>query len=223
MGRPWGAFLDRVAKKDPGQPEFLRAVEEWLGSVWEVADGDPAARDGALLERLVEPDRVVGFRVTWEDDAGRVRVNRGWRVQFDASLGPYKGGKGGSDFDPKGRSDREVMRFCQAFATAVWRHLGPDTDVSAGDIGVGAREVGYLVGQYRRLSNTWDGTFTGKGEAFGGSPLRPEATGWGLVYFTREVLARAGRPLEGAVCAISGAGNVALHCAEKLIASAPGR
>ncbi|MEO0599998.1 MAG: NADP-specific glutamate dehydrogenase [Myxococcota bacterium] len=242
-------FIDQVRTHNPHQTEFVDAVQEWTHSVFDIAAKDPYAR-GGLLERIVEPERMISFRVVWEDDGGRVRVNRGYRVQFNSAIGPYKGGlrfhpsvnpsilkmlafeqifknaltglpmgggKGGSDFDPKGRSDREVMRFCQAFMTELQRHIGPDTDVPAGDIGVGAREIGYLYGQYRRLANQWDGTLTGKGPSYGGSPLRPEATGYGVVYFTEHLLRDRGEGLDGLRALVSGSGNVAQFCAQKLI------
>mgnify|MGYP003885627201 FL=1 len=244
------AFMEQLQQANPGQPEFHQAAREFVETVWDHAQRVPAYREAKILERVVEPERVVMFRVCWEDDAGAVQVNKGYRVQFNSAIGPYKGGlrfhptvnlgvlkflgfeqifknsltglpmgggKGGSNFDPKGRSDREVMRFCQSFMTELHRHIGPDTDVPAGDIGVGAREVGYLFGQYQRLANEWTGTLTGKGMAYGGSQIRPEATGYGAVYFTLEMLKHAGRSLEGMTCAISGSGNVAQFCAEKLL------
>ena len=244
------AFLNSVTQRDPTQPEFHQAVLEWAQSIWDIASASAEYREARIVERLVEPDRALQFRVAWEDDHGRVQVNRGFRVQFNAALGPYKGGlrfhptvtlsvlkflgfeqifknaltglpmgggKGGSDFNPKGRSDREVMRFCQAFMTELHRHIGPDTDVPAGDIGVGGREIGYLFGQYRRLTNEWSGTLTGKALAHGGSLIRPEATGYGTVYFTREMLSTQGRQLAGMTCLISGSGNVAQYCCEKLL------
>lgn len=243
------AFLEALAQRHPHQPAFHQAVHEFVHSVWEVADA-PRYRDAAVLERMVEPERAVLFRVLWEGDDGALHVQRGYRVQFNGAIGPYKGGlrfhptvdldvlkflgfeqtfknaltglqmgggKGGSDFDPKGRSDAEVRRFCQAFMTELHRHIGPDTDVPAGDIGVGAREIGWLFGQYRRLANAFHGTLTGKGLAFGGSPLRTEATGYGLVYLTAHALGRRGRALEGLSAVVSGSGNVALHAAEKLL------
>ena len=228
------AFMEQLQQANPGQPEFHQAAREFVETVWDHAQRVPAYREAKILERVVEPERVVMFRVCWEDDAGAVQVNKGYRVQFNSAIGPYKGGlrfhptvnlgvlkflgfeqifknsltglpmgggKGGSNFDPKGRSDREVMRFCQSFMTELHRHIGPDTDVPAGDIGVGAREVGYLFGQYQRLANEWTGTLTGKGMAYGGSQIRPEATGYGAVYFTLEMLKHAGRSLEGMTCA----------------------
>ena len=243
------AFMNQLEAANPGQPEFHQAAREFVETVWGVAHDTPAYRDAKVLERIVEPERVVHFRVCWEDDQGEVQVNKGYRVQFNSAIGPYKGGlrfhptvnlgvlkflgfeqifknsltglpmgggKGGSNFDPKGRSDREVMRFCQSFMTELARHIGPNTDVPAGDIGVGAREIGYLFGQYSRLANEWTGTLTGKALAYGGSEIRPEATGYGAVYFTVEMLTHAGRSLEGLTCAVSGSGNVAQFCTQKL-------
>jgi len=245
------SFVQRCIARDPHQPEFHQAVREVIGSVMPLVEATPAYRDTTLLERLIEPERVVLFRVPWIDDREVIQVNRGFRVQMSSAIGPYKGGlrfhpsvnlgtlkflafeqvfknslttlpmggaKGGSDFDPKGRSDLEVMRFCQSFMTELFRHVGPDTDVPAGDIGVGAREVGYLFGQYKRLSNGWSGVMTGKGLASGGSLMRPQATGYGLLYFVQEMLARIGEGLEGRAVALSGSGNVALHAAEKAVA-----
>ena len=245
------AFTARLEARSPNEPLFHQAVHEILGTTlpW-LEQHHPEWLDDALLDRITEPERTILFRVCWETDDGEVRVNRGYRVQFNSAIGPYKGGlrfhpsvkldtlkflgfeqtfknaltglpmgggKGGSDFDPKGRSDREVMRFCQAFMTELQRHIGPDTDVPAGDIGVGAREIGYMYGQYRRIRNVWDCTLTGKGLAYGGSRIRPEATGYGLVYFTANMLERQGRSLEGMTCSISGSGNVAQYACEKLI------
>lgn len=242
------SVIERVRRNDPDQPEFIQAVTEVLTSIEPAVQAHPEYQDNALLERMVEPERVVMFRVPWTDDAGRVQVNRGYRVQFSSALGPYKGGlrlhpsvnlsiikflgfeqvfknslttlpmgggKGGSDFDPKGKSDGEVMRFCQSFMTELARHIGPDTDVPAGDIGTGAREIGYLFGQYKRLRNQWSGVLTGKGLSFGGSLARTEATGYGLVYFVEEVLAKAGQSLEGKKVCVSGAGNVAIYAIQK--------
>lgn len=243
-------FVSEVARRNAGQPEFLQAVREVARDVLPLVAEREALRDAAILERLVEPDRAILFRVAWVDDAHRVRVNRGYRVQWNGAIGPYKGGlrfhptvdlsvmkflafeqtfknalttlpmggaKGGSDFDPRGRSDGEVMRFCQAFMNELHRHIGADTDVPAGDIGVGAREIGFLFGQYRKLANRFTGTFTGKGLAYGGSLVRTEATGFGLVYFAREMLAARGEEIRGRTCLVSGSGNVAQHTAEKLI------
>jgi glutamate dehydrogenase (NADP+) len=242
--------LDIVASRNAGEPEFLQAVREVLDSLGPVLDQRPDYLEQGILERIVEPERQIVFRVPWVDDGGRVRVNRGFRVQFNGAIGPYKGGlrfhpsvnlgilkflgfeqvfknsltslpmgggKGGSDFDPKGKSDGEVMRFCQSFMTELARHIGPDTDVPAGDIGVGAREIGYLFGQYRRLRNEFTGVLTGKSLKWGGSLIRPEATGYGAVYFAEEMLATRDQSLEGRRCVISGSGNVAQYTAEKLI------
>jgi glutamate dehydrogenase (NADP+) len=230
--------------------EFHQAVEEVLQSLSLVVDRRPEYRRARLLERLVEPERVVMFRVVWQDDTGAIQINRGYRVQMNSAIGPYKGGlrfhpsvtlsvlkflafeqvfknslttlamgggKGGSDFDPKGRSDEEVMRFCQSFMTELRRHIGPDTDVPAGDIGVGSREIGYLFGQYKRLNNEFTGVLTGKGLNWGGSLIRPEATGYGAVYFAAEMLATRNEALEGKTCLVSGSGNVAQYTIEKLI------
>ena len=240
--------LADVRKKNADQPEFIQAVTEVLESLRSVVESDERYEKAGLLERLVEPERVVMFRVPWVDDEGKVRVNRGYRVQFNSAIGPYKGGlrfhpsvnlsiikflgfeqifknslttlpmgggKGGSDFDPKGKSDAEVMRFCQSFMTELQRHIGPDTDVPAGDIGVGGREVGYLFGQYKRLRNEWTGVLTGKGLSFGGSLARTQATGYGLVYLTQEYLNCHGDSYEGKTVCISGSGNVAIYAAEK--------
>ena len=242
--------LEAVRRRGPWEDEFLQAVGEVLESLRPVLERNPRYGDHRLLERLVEPERQIMFRVAWTDDAGRVQVNRGFRVQFNSAIGPYKGGlrfhpsvnlailkflgfeqtfknalttlpmgggKGGSDFDPKGKSDAEVMRFCQGFMTELSRHIGANTDVPAGDIGVGAREVGYLFGQYRRLRNEFSGVMTGKAVGWGGSVIRPEATGYGVVYFAEEMLKRRGGQLEGMVCAVSGSGNVAQHVTEKLV------
>ncbi len=240
--------LARVKAHDPNQPEFIQAATEVLESLRLVVEDDPRYADAALLERIVEPERIVQFRVPWADDAGRVHVNRGYRVQFNSAIGPYKGGlrlhpsvnlsiikflgfeqifknaltglpigggKGGSDFDPKGKSDMEVMRFCQSFMSELFRHIGPDTDVPAGDIGTGAREVGYLFGQYKRLANRYEGVLTGKGLSFGGSLARTEATGYGLVYLVQEYLDSIGESFEGKTVCVSGAGNVAIYACEK--------
>ncbi|KAF1705723.1 NADP-specific glutamate dehydrogenase [Pseudoxanthomonas suwonensis] len=241
-------FLERVQRRDPGQPEFLQAVKEVTASLWPFLERHPQyARDG-LLDRLVEPERVLQFRVAWVDDRGQVQVNRAFRVQHSSAIGPFKGGmrfhpsvnlsilkflafeqtfknalttlpmgggKGGSDFDPKGRSDGEVMRFCQALMLELYRHLGPDTDVPAGDIGVGAREVGYMAGMMKKLSNQAGCVFTGKGLAYGGSLMRPEATGYGTVYFVEQMLHHAQRQTHGARVLVSGSGNVAQYAAVK--------
>ncbi len=243
------AFMAGVAARNPGMPEFQQAVQELVESVMPFVMEHQRYRSEKVLERLIEPDRVVIFRVTWEDDQGALQVNRGYRVQFCNAIGPYKGGlrfhpsvnlsvlkflgfeqifknaltglpmggaKGGSDFDPKGKSDREVMRFCHSFMTELQRHIGPNTDVPAGDIGVGAREIGYLFGQYKRLANEWSGTMTGKSREYGGSLIRPEATGYGAVYFLQEMLSTRGDEVAGKRCAISGSGNVAQFAAEKI-------
>ena len=245
------SFLRHVASRNPGEPEFLQAVTEVVDSLWPFLAANPHYLDEGLLERLVEPDRSISFRVTWSDDAGKVHVNRGYRIQHSMAIGPYKGGirfhpsvnlsilkflafeqtfknalttlpmgggKGGSDFNPKGRSRSEIMRFCQAFASELFRHVGSDTDVPAGDIGVGAREVGFMAGMHKKLSNRADSVFTGKGLSFGGSLIRPEATGFGLVYFANAMLQHAGKSLEGLRVSVSGAGNVAQHAISKAMA-----
>lgn len=242
--------LEQVEKRNNNEPEFLQAVHEVLESLRPVVEQRPEFRDAALLERITEPERAIMFRVPWVDDAGRYHVNRGFRIQFNSALGPYKGGlrfhptvnisilkflafeqifknsltslsmgggKGGSDFDPKGKSDNEVMRFCQSFMTELYRHIGADTDVPAGDIGVGGREIGYLFGQYKRIANEFTGVLTGKGLGWGGSRIRPEATGYGAVYFAKEMVEGAGESLEGKRCVISGSGNVAQFTARKLL------
>jgi glutamate dehydrogenase (NADP+) len=242
--------LEVVKKRNPNEPEFLQAVTEVLESIRPVIERSKKCRDGKILERLVEPERMIQFRVPWIDDNGQVQVNRGFRVQMNSALGPYKGGlrfhptvcasiikflafeqvfknsltglpmgggKGGSDFDPKGKSDREVMRFCQSFMSELFRHVGPHTDVPAGDIGVGGREIGYLFGQYKRLANEFTGVLTGKGLTWGGSLIRPEATGYGAVYFAQEMLKTRNETIEGKVCLVSGAGNAAQFTVEKLI------
>ena len=237
-----------LAKRNPEQKEFLQAVEEVLESLEPVVAAHPEYEKAGLIERLVEPERIIMFRVPWVDDAGKVQVNRGYRVQFNSAIGPYKGGlrfhpsvnlsilkflgfeqcfknsltslpmgggKGGSDFDPHGKSDAEVMRFCQSFMTELYRHIGPDTDVPAGDIGVGGREIGFLFGQYKRIRDEYTGVLTGKGIPFGGSLARTEATGYGLCYFTKEMLADAGKSFEGQRVVISGSGNVATYANQK--------
>ena len=244
------AFLAKVEQRDGNQPEFLQAVREVFTSIWSFLEKNPKYRSEALLERLVEPERIIQFRVAWTDDKGQVQVNRAFRIQFNSAIGPFKGGmrfhpsvnqsilkflgfeqifknalttlpmggaKGGSDFDPKGKSDAEVMRFCQALMTELYRHIGPDTDVPAGDIGVGAREVGYLTGMMKKLSNQTGCVFTGKGLSFGGSLIRPEATGYGLVYFVQAMLAEKGQGLKGKTVAVSGSGNVAQYAIEKAL------
>ncbi len=242
--------LADVKEKNADQPEFIQAVTEVLESLRTVVEADPRYEQNAILERMVEPERAIIFRVPWVDDAGKIHVNRGYRVQFNSAIGPYKGGlrfhpsvnlsiikflgfeqvfknslttlpmgggKGGSDFDPKGKSDREVMAFCQSFMTELYRHIGADTDVPAGDIGVGAREVGYLFGQYKRIRDCYEGVLTGKGLSFGGSLARTEATGYGAVYLTAEYLKSVkGETLEGKTVVVSGAGNVATYAIEKL-------
>jgi glutamate dehydrogenase (NADP+) len=242
--------LEIVKKRNPNEPEFLQAVTEVLESIRPVIQRSKKCRDAKILERLVEPERMIQFRVPWIDDKGQIQVNRGFRVQMNSALGPYKGGlrfhptvcasiikflafeqvfknsltglpmgggKGGSDFDPKGKSDTEVMRFCQSFMTELFRHVGPHTDVPAGDIGVGGREIGYLFGQYKRLANEFTGVLTGKGLTWGGSLIRPEATGYGAVYFAQEMLKTRNEAIEGKVCTVSGAGNAAQFTVEKLI------
>ncbi|MBO7722014.1 MAG: NADP-specific glutamate dehydrogenase [Kiritimatiellae bacterium] len=250
--------MDQVRAKDPNQPEFLQAVEEVLSTLGPVLEANPQYEENAILERMVEPERTITFRVPWVDDKGVVRVNRGYRVQFNSAIGPYKGGlrfdpsvnlsvlkflgfeqvfknslttlpmgggKGGSDFDPKNSphtpgkrcSDGEVMRFCQSFMSELYRHIGPDTDVPAGDMNVGGREIGYLFGQYRKLTNEWTGVLTGKGISYGGSLMRPEATGYGAVYFAGNMLATRKQSFKGKICAVSGSGNVASFAAQKLI------
>mgnify|MGYP005954486075 CR=1 FL=1 len=237
-----------VKKSNPHQPEFIQALEEVLHSLEPLFLKDPKYQQNGILERIVEPERQIMFRVAWTDDKGRVQVNRGYRVQFNSALGPYKGGfrfhpsvnlsilkflgfeqifknslsglsiggaKGGSDFDPKGKSDREVMAFCQSFMTELYKYIGADTDVPAGDIGTGAREIGYLFGQYKRLRGLYEGVLTGKGLSYGGSLVRKEATGYGLLYITDELMKSHGDTLSGKTAAISGAGNVAIYAAEK--------
>ena len=241
--------FETVEKRNAGEPEFLQAVLEVLESLEAVVDQDPRIEKWGIMERIVEPERMISFSVSWMDDNGQVQVNRGYRVQFNSAIGPYKGGirlhpsvnssvikflgfeqtfknsltglpmgggKGGSDFDPRGRSDAEIMRFCQSFMTELAKHIGPDTDVPAGDIGVGAREVGYLFGQYKRLRNEFTGVLTGKGLSFGGSLIRPEATGFGAVYYTVEMLKTFGEDIKGKTFAVSGFGNVAWGTVKKV-------
>jgi len=243
-------ILEIIKARDPGEKEFHQAVQEVIETVQPVLDRNPEYRHTKILERIAEPRRVIMFRVPWMDDSGEIHVNRGFRVQMNSALGPFKGGlrfhpsvnlsilkflafeqvfknalttlsmggaKGGSDFDPKGKSDNEVMRFCQAFMTELSRHIGPNIDIPAGDIGVGAREVGYLFGAYKSISNEFTGVITGKGLGWGGSLVRPEATGYGCVYFAAEMLAVQDNSLEGKTCLISGAGNVAQYTVEKII------
>lgn len=238
-----------VAKRNAHEPEFLQAVKEVLETLEPVINAVPKYHKNAILERIVEPERVICFRVPWIDDQGNIQVNRGYRVQFNSAIGPYKGGlrfhpsvnlgilkflgfeqvfknslttlpmgggKGGADFDPKGKSEMEVMRFCQSFMTELYRHIGADTDVPAGDIGVGGREVGYMFGQYKRITNEFTGVLTGKGRTWGGSLIRPEATGYGSVYFAQNMLAVRGEDLSGKTCLVSGSGNVAQYTVEKL-------
>ena len=244
-------FLQHVSERNPGQPEFHQAVTEVMESLWPFIERHPRYAELGLLERLVEPERIIVFRVSWMDDHGQVQVNRGYRIQHNMAIGPYKGGirfhpsvnlsvlkflafeqtfknalttlpmgggKGGSDFDPKGKSQGEVMRFCQAFVSELFRHVGADTDVPAGDIGVGGREVGYMAGMYKKLSNRADCVFTGKGLSFGGSLIRPEATGYGTVYFAQEMLKTRGQGFEGMRVSVSGSGNVAQYAVEKSMA-----
>ena len=243
-------FLARLKKRDPDQPEFHQAVEEVLRSLWPFLEANPHYLTSGILERICEPERAIVFRVSWVDGEGKVRVNRGFRIQMNSAIGPYKGGlrfhpsvnlgvlkflafeqtfknsltslpmgggKGGSDFNPKGKSDAEVMRFCQAFMSELYRHIGSDVDVPAGDIGVGAREIGFMFGQYKRLSNQFTSVLTGKGMSYGGSLIRPEATGFGCVYFAQEMLKRSGQRIDGKRVAISGSGNVAQYAARKVM------
>lgn len=242
------SVIEQVKAKNANEPEFIQAVTEVLTSLKPVIDANPEYEKAGLLERIVEPERVIMFRVPWVDDSGKVQVNRGFRVQFNSCLGPYKGGlrlhpsvnlgiikflgfeqifknslttlpmgggKGGSDFDPKGKSNAEVMRFCQSFMTELCKHVGADTDVPAGDIGTGAREIGYMFGQYKRIRNVWEGVLTGKGLSYGGSLARTEATGYGLIYFVQEYLKGKGDSFEGKTVAVSGSGNVAIYATEK--------
>lgn len=248
VSRNLNDFLSVVSSRNPGQPEYLQAVTEVMESLWPFLDAHPEYTDHGILERLVEPERIIMFRVSWVDDHGKVQVNRGYRIQHSSSIGPYKGGlrfhptvnlsilkflafeqtfknalttlpmgggKGGSDFDPKGKSNGEVMRFCQAFVSELYRHIGSDTDVPAGDIGVGGREVGYMSGMLKKLTNRSDCVFTGKGLSYGGSLLRPEATGYGTVYFVQEMLQDAGVDMQGLRVSVSGSGNVAQYAIEK--------
>ena len=243
-------FMEKVIEKNPGEMEFHQAVEEVVTSLVPFLEKNPKYQKAKILERIVEPERVIIFRVPWVDDKGEIQVNRGFRIQMNSALGPYKGGlrfhpsvklgilkflafeqvfknsltmlplgggKGGSDFDPKGKSDNEVMRFCQSFMNELFRHIGPDTDVPAGDIGVGAREIGFLFGQYKRLCNEFTGVLTGKDINWGGSLIRTEATGYGCVYFVQEMLKTKGESIKGKVCTVSGSGNVAQYTVEKLI------
>lgn len=242
------ALYETVKKRNPNDPEFLQAVEEVFESLQVIQDKKPELLDDGVLLRMVEPDRQIMFRVPWVDDQGNTQVNRGFRVQFNNAIGPYKGGlrfhpsvnisiikflgfeqvfknslttlpmgggKGGSDFDPKGKSDGEIMRFCQSFMTELYKYIGPNTDVPAGDIGVGGREIGYMFGQYKKITNEWSGVLTGKGLSFGGSLVRTEATGYGLCYFTEALLNDKGTSFEGKTVAISGSGNVAIYATQK--------
>ncbi|MHC4500531.1 MAG: NADP-specific glutamate dehydrogenase [Planctomycetota bacterium] len=242
-------IYEQVAMRNAGEPEFLQAVKEVLDSLEPVLQKHPEYVKARIVERVVEPERQIIFRIPWQDDKGQVHVNRGFRIEFNSALGPYKGGlrfhptanasilkflgfeqvfknslttlpmgggKGGADFDPKGKSDDEVMRFCQSFMTELFRHIGPNTDVPAGDIGVGGREIGFMFGQYKRLRNEYTGVLTGKGLSWGGSLIRPEATGYGCVYFAEEMLKTRGESLKGKVCTVSGSGNVAQYTVEKL-------
>jgi len=243
-------FMAMVKERNPAQPEFHQAVQEVVESLELVLERHPEYKTAKILERMVEPERVVMFRVPWVDDQGEIHVNRGYRIEMNSAIGPYKGGlrfhpsvnlgilkflafeqvfknslttlpmgggKGGSDFDPKGKSDMEVMRFCQSFMNELYRHIGPQTDVPAGDIGVGGREIGFLFGQYKRLRNEFTGVLTGKGLNWGGSLIRPEATGYGAVYFAAEMLGTRGQTLEGKTCLVSGSGNVAQYTTEKIL------
>ncbi len=243
-------FMNDLVARNPGEAEFHQAVREVIECVMPVVEATPAYRNARILDRLVEPERIILFRVSWVDDSGQVLINRGYRIEMNSAIGPYKGGlrfhptvnlgvlkflafeqvfknslttlamgggKGGSDFDPKGKSDNEVMRFCQSFMTELYRHIGPDTDVPAGDIGVGGREIGFLFGQYKRICNRFCGVLTGKGLSYGGSLIRPEATGYGAVYFAQEMLATRGESLAGKTATVSGSGNVAQYTVEKLL------
>jgi glutamate dehydrogenase (NADP+) len=242
-------FMERISVRNSGQPEFLQAVKEVVESIWPVYESNPRFVEGKIMDRIVEPDRVIMFRVPWMKEDGTVEVNRGYRVEFNNAIGPYKGGlrfhpsvnlsilkflgfeqifknslttlpmgggKGGSDFDPKGKTDNEVMRFCQSFMSELYRHIGPNTDVPAGDIGVGAREIGYMFGMYKKLRNEFTGVLTGKKLNWGGSLIRPEATGYGAVYFAEEMLKTRGENFEGKTVAISGSGNVAQYATQKV-------
>jgi glutamate dehydrogenase (NADP+) len=243
-------FMQLVTEKNAHEPEFLQAVREVAECIIPILSNHPEIEEHCILERMVEPERIVTFRVPWVDDQGRIRINRGYRVQMNSAIGPYKGGlrfdksvnisilkflafeqvfknaltslpmgggKGGSDFDPQGKSDNEVMSFCQSLMTELYKYIGPDEDVPAGDIGVGGREIGYLFGQYKRITGRFEGVLTGKGPDWGGSLVRPEATGYGVVYFASEMLKTRGLGIKGHTCLVSGAGNVALHAAEKIL------
>src|SRR5512137_2193712 len=243
-------FMAMIKSRNPGENEFHQAVQEVAESLIPFIEENPKYKQAKILERIAEPERTIIFRVPWLDDKGEIQVNRGFRIEMNSAIGPYKGGlrfhptvnlgilkflafeqvfknslttlpmgggKGGSDFDPKGKSDNEVMRFCQSFMTELFRHIGADTDVPAGDIGVGGREIGYLFGQYKRLANEFTGVLTGKALGWGGSLIRPEATGYGCVYFAQEMLKTRGESIEGKVCTVSGSGNAAQYTVEKLI------
>ncbi len=242
--------MEKIKAKNPGEPEYHQAVQEVAESLIPFIEENPSYKHAKILERIAEPERIIIFRVPWQNDKGEVEINRGFRIEMNSAIGPYKGGlrfhptvnlgvlkflafeqvfknsltslpmgggKGGSDFDPKGKSDNEVMRFCQSFMTELYRHIGPNTDVPAGDIGVGGREIGYLFGQYKRLRNEFTGVLTGKGLEFGGSLIRPEATGYGCVYFAEEMLQTRGESIKGKTVCVSGAGNVAQYATEKVI------
>ena len=250
MAASFSEFMDFVKAKNPAQPEFHQAVDEVVESIWPVLEKRPEYRKAKILERIVEPERVIMFRVPWVDDSGDVQVNRGFRIEMNSAIGPYKGGlrfhpsvnlgilkflafeqvfknslttlpmgggKGGADFDPKGKSDNEVMSFCQSFMSELFRHIGPNTDIPAGDIGVGGREIGFMFGQYKKLRNEFTGILTGKGLNWGGSLIRPEATGYGAVYFAAEMLGTRNETLEGKTCLVSGGGNVAQYTIEKVL------
>jgi len=250
MSKKISEFMDLVVQRNPGETEFHQAVREVVDSVMPFIEKNPKYQEAKILERMIEPERVLMFRVPWLDDQGQIQINRGYRIQMSSAIGPYKGGirlhpsvnlgilkflafeqvfknalttlpmggaKGGSNFDPKGKSDNEVMKFCQSFMTELFRYIGPNTDVPAGDIGTGGREIGYLFGQYKRLRNEFSGVLTGKGLNWGGSLIRPEATGYGCVYFVEEMLKTRGDSLKGKICAVSGSGNVAQYTVEKLI------
>jgi len=243
------AFMDEIIRKDPGEREFHQAVQEVAESVMPFINKNPKYKKAKILERIAEPERVIMFRVPWLDDSGEIQINRGYRIQMNSAIGPYKGGlrlhpsvnlsilkflafeqvfknslttlpigggKGGSNFDPKGKTDNEVMKFCQSFMTELFKHIGPDTDVPAGDIGVGGREIGYLFGQYKRLANEFTGILTGKALNWGGSLIRPEATGYGCVYFAEEMLKTKKESFKDKICTVSGSGNVAQYTTEKL-------
>ncbi|NLX03842.1 MAG: NADP-specific glutamate dehydrogenase [Phycisphaerae bacterium] len=249
MSRFVDSFMEKLIAKNPGEPEFHQAVREVVESVMPIVESTPRYKQGKILERIVEPERVIMFRVPWQDDKGQIHIDRGFRVEMNSAIGPYKGGlrfhptvylglvkflafeqvfknslttlpmggaKGGSDFDPKGKSDDEVMRFCQSFMSEMFRHIGPHTDVPAGDIGVGSREIGFLFGQYKRLTNEFTGVLTGKKLGWGGSLIRPEATGYGATYFAQEMLATRFDTFQGKTVTVSGAGNVAQYTVEKV-------